>query len=966
VTYSQMFHKGTQWSVPSRHGIHRVLVSPLILTWLLLVLPLGAQNWTQLTPTGTPPAARAWASAIFDPATSKMIVFSGTFEGNDFNDVWSLSTSGSPQWTQVFPTGTLPAARLGQSAVYDSANSRIIMFGGGLGALDTCANDVWVLSNANSVNGTPAWTQLSTSGGPPVPRIYHTAVYDPTSNRMIVFGGNNCSTVGGQYYNDVWVLSNANGLGGTPVWTQLTPSGGPSVRQGSTAVYDPTSNRMIVFGGWDETPVSDVWVLSNANGSGGAPAWTQLSPGGGPIPPREFHTAIYDPTSNRMTVFGGLDVGLVLSDTWTLTFANGSGGTPSWVELVPLTSITAREAPTAVYNASSDSMIVFGGILSPNSYDNETWVLTDANGINTPPIPISVTPSSGSSLEQTFQLQYADPVGATDLTAVWVWFTSNFGTVSNTCLANYVRATNQLFLYNDAGTSGSFATPGVAGTLSNSQCSINAGAATVTTSGTNLTLDFPVTFTAAYAGAKTTYMYAAGSTAASGWQTMGTWNVPATSSPTIVSLMPNSGSGLQETFALQYADPLGATDLTAVWVWITSNFNSTSVANSCIVYYARASNQLFLYNDAGTGGSFATTGTVSNSQCSINAGTASVLVSGTNLTLNLPVTFTAAYAGAKNIYMYAAGSSAGSGWQNMGSWTVPATGAPPTTVSMTPSSGSGLQQTFALQYADQVGATDLTAVWVWFTSNFGTVSNTCLVYYARAGNYLFLYNDAGTGGSSATLGVAATLSNSQCSINAGAATVTTSGTNLTLDLPVTFTAAYAGAKTTYMYAAGSSAASGWQPMGSWTVPGTSGPPTTVSVTPNSGSGLQQTFALQYADPLGATDLTAVWVWITGNFNSVSVASTCLVNYARAANQLFLYNDAGTGGSSATPGVAGTLSNSQCSINAGAATVTTSGTNLTLNLPVTFAAAYAGAKTTYMYAAGSSAASGWQTMGSWTP
>jgi hypothetical protein len=168
-----------------------------------------------------------------------------------------------------------------------------------------------------------------------------------------------------------------------------------------------------------------------------------------------------------------------------------------------------------------------------------------------------------------------------------------------------------------------------------------------------------------------------------------------------------------------------------------------------------------------------------------------------------------------------------------------------------------------------------------------------------------------------------------------------------------------------MYASGSSAGSGWQMMGSWTVPATS-TPTTVSVTPSSGSGLQQTFALQYADPLGATDLSAVWVWITANFNSTSVASTCIVYYNRPGNQLFLYNDAGTSGTSAVVGVAGTLSNSQCSINAGTATATTSGTNLTLNLPVTFTAAYAGAKTTYMYAAGSSAGSGWQALGTWTP
>jgi hypothetical protein len=51
-------------------------------------------------------------------------------------------------------------------------------------------------------------------------------------------------------------------------------------------------------------------------------------------------------------------------------------------------------------------------------------------------------------------------------------------------------------------------------------------AASVTTSGTNLTLNLPMTFSAGFAGAKNTYMYAGGSIANSGWQTMGTWTVP--------------------------------------------------------------------------------------------------------------------------------------------------------------------------------------------------------------------------------------------------------------------------------------------------------------------------------------------------------------------------------------------------------------------------------------------------------
>jgi len=47
-------------------------------------------------------------------------------------------------------------------------------------------------------------------------------------------------------------------------------------------------------------------------------------------------------------------------------------------------------------------------------------------------------------------------------------------------------------------------------------------------------------------------------------------------------------------------------------------------------------------------------------------------LNGTTLTLNLPMTFQAGYAGAKNIYLYAADASgANSGWQQLGTLTVP-------------------------------------------------------------------------------------------------------------------------------------------------------------------------------------------------------------------------------------------------------------------------------------------------------
>lgn len=52
---------------------------------------------------------------------------------------------------------------------------------------------------------------------------------------------------------------------------ELNPSGGPlAARYGHTAGYDQTTNRMIVFGG---NQLDDLWILTNANGNGGVPTW---------------------------------------------------------------------------------------------------------------------------------------------------------------------------------------------------------------------------------------------------------------------------------------------------------------------------------------------------------------------------------------------------------------------------------------------------------------------------------------------------------------------------------------------------------------------------------------------------------------------------------------------------------------------------------------------------------------------
>jgi len=350
---------------------------------LIFTPSMRAQAWTQ---DGIPP--RFSHTAIFDPTTGKMVVFGGqdSNTGADLNDVWLIGTSTVKYLseTQQYPTGTIPAARYGHVATYDSISDNMTIFGGGTGSPAPCVNDVWILSGANGAKGTPVWIAETPSGTPPAARYRHTGVYDPNTNSMIVFGGSNCAK---GYLNDVWVLSNANGMSGTSTWQKLVPSGkAPAAREAASAIYDSVHNVMTIYGGdAGGSNFGDVWTLSNANGTGGTPVWTELSPTGTAPNTRSGHTAVYDSVNNRMTIFGGFHGTHTLEDTDILTFPNGIGGTPAWSTIASTGTSPQVGFQSAVYNAAVNSMYVFAGSSSESKLasDDHAFTLSNSNGIGT-------------------------------------------------------------------------------------------------------------------------------------------------------------------------------------------------------------------------------------------------------------------------------------------------------------------------------------------------------------------------------------------------------------------------------------------------------------------------------------------------------------------------------------------------------------------------------------------------------
>jgi hypothetical protein len=433
----------------------------------------------------------------------------------------------------------------------------------------------------------------------------------------------------------------------------------------------------------------------------------------------------------------------------------------------------------------------------------------------------------------------------------------------------------------------------------------------------------------------------------------------------VISVTPAFGSGSAQTFALTVADSNGAGNIAGTWFLVNSSLSSV---HGCGVQFNRAANTFELMNDAGSGWlgpiTLGTANSLSNSQCTVSANSASTSTSGSNLTVNIPLYFPSGFNGAQNTYGNVFDNAGpNSGWITTGSWTVPASG-PPAPISVAPASGSGSVQTFALTVADSNGAGNIAGTWFLVNSSLSSVHG-CGVQFNRAANTFELMNDAGSGWlGPITLGTANSISNSQCTVSGNSASTSTSGSNLTVNIPLYFPSGFNGAQNTYGNVfdnAGPS--SGWITTGSWIVPA-SGPPAPISVAPASGSGSAQTFALTVADSNGAGNIAGTWFLVNSSLSSVH---GCGVQFNRAANTFELMNDAGTGWlGPITLGTANSLSNSQCTVSANSASASTSGSNLTVNIPLYFPSGFNGAQNTYGNVFDNAGPnSGWITTGSWT-
>ncbi|MEZ5402008.1 MAG: BACON domain-containing carbohydrate-binding protein [Bryobacteraceae bacterium] len=292
-------------------------------------------------------------------------------------------------------------------------------------------------------------------------------------------------------------------------------------------------------------------------------------------------------------------------------------------------------------------------------------------------------PSFGAGSTGTVTFTFTDGDGIADLSVVNILINDAIDG-RNACYLAYIPTQGTLLLVNDGGdASGPFAGVGAlpgAGLIGNSQCTVDLGASASSISGNTLTLTLKFSFSTAFGGNRVMYLAARDIGGHNtGWLPRAVWSVPLAgpgSGTSVVGLTPRRASASAATFTAIFSDISGFADLNVINLLINSGIDGRQ---ACYLAFVRSTGQVLLVNDAGdAGGPFAGgmtipgTGSVANSQCTIQGTGASVSGSGSNLTLTLPISFTGAFAGDRIVYAAARDSSNNnSGWQAMGTITVP-------------------------------------------------------------------------------------------------------------------------------------------------------------------------------------------------------------------------------------------------------------------------------------------------------
>ncbi len=314
-----------------------ILLSPrsvVLLASLLTAADLAAQATWSTRPTG--PLGRHFFGAAYDSARSKLVVFGGQAASQAIlGDTWEWDGA---TWSQVATTG--PAARCFHAMGFDSARGRVVVHAG-LDGNNQILGDTWEWDGAT-------WTQRSPATSPGA-RNRHAGAYDPVRQRFVIFGGLAQGLVN---LADTWEWDGTN-------WTQVqSPARPPVARNLHAMAFHARLGRIVMFGGETTaaTPTyrDDTWSF---DGTQWQPHTTATRPSA-----RTMHAMSYDRNRGRIVLFGGQSLA-IYGDTWEFD------GT-SWVSRTIASAPSPRHGHVLGFDAARGQTVLYGGYTGID----ETWV----------------------------------------------------------------------------------------------------------------------------------------------------------------------------------------------------------------------------------------------------------------------------------------------------------------------------------------------------------------------------------------------------------------------------------------------------------------------------------------------------------------------------------------------------------------------------------------------------------------
>jgi hypothetical protein len=192
---------------------------------------------------------------------------------------------------------------------------------------------------------------------------------------------------------------------------------GPAGRERASFAYDPALHEVVLFGGDNGRVVlGDTWVHLHRG-------WVRQHPVHSPSP-RTGAAMVYDAATGQLLLFGGSAAtgagGGFFAGTWEWTGRD-------WRKLHPADSPAARRDGDLIYDAATQTVVMFGGY--DGSYLGDTWIW-DGGTWNVhlePPEPVDGGPSPRDGGSFTFDAATGTGVlfggfdGVNRFTGTWTW-----------------------------------------------------------------------------------------------------------------------------------------------------------------------------------------------------------------------------------------------------------------------------------------------------------------------------------------------------------------------------------------------------------------------------------------------------------------------------------------------------------------------------------------------------------------